>query len=68
MCSGLFLHGSSGSEYVVNLSGFIGRMNFPFPSIRRDESVTCGTPNTGRCKQTHEVVQRWRSVPEVLGV
>ena len=65
---GLLLHGSSGSECVVNLSGCTGRMSFPFSSIRRDESVTCGTPDTGRCKQMHEVVQRWKSVPEVLGV
>ena len=65
---GLLLHGSSVSECVVPLSGCIGTMSFPFPSIRRDESVTCGTPNTGRCKQMHEVVQRWRSVPEALGV
>ena len=49
---GLLLHGSSVSECVVPLSGCIGTMSFPFPSIRRDESVTCGTPNTGRYKQT----------------
>ena len=59
------------------LSGCIGRMSFPYPSIRREASVTCGTPNTGRCKQTPYKgenkrmkidVQTWRSVPKVLGV
>ena len=59
------------------LSGCIGRMSFPYPSVRREASVTCGTPNTGRCKQTPYKgenkrmkidVQTWRSVPKVLGV
>ena len=58
-------------------SGCIGRMSFPYPSIRREASVTCGTPNTGRCKQTPYRrenkcmkidVQMWKSVPKVLGV
>ena len=48
---GLLLHGSSVSECVVMLSSCIGRI-FPFPSIRREVSVTCGTPDTGRYKQT----------------
>ena len=43
-------------------------MSFPFPSIKREASVTCGNPDTGRCKQTHEDVQTWKSVPEVLEV
>ena len=32
--------------------GCIGRMSFPFPSIRKEESVLCGTLDTRRCKQT----------------
>ena len=40
------------SECVVTWSGYIGRMSFPFPSIRREASVNCGTPDNGRCKQT----------------
>lgn len=40
------------SECVVTSSGYIGRMSFPFPSIRREASVNCGTPDNGRCKQT----------------
>ena len=30
----------------------MGRMSFPFPSIRREASVNCGTSDNGRCKQT----------------
>ena len=45
---GIFLYGSSVSECVVTSSGCIGTMSFPFPSIRKEESVTCGTPDTGR--------------------
>ena len=77
-CSlGRLLHGYSVSECVVMSSGCIGRMRFPYLSIRREASVTCGTPNTGRCKQTpckgenrrmKTDVQTWRSVPKVLGL
>ena len=65
------------SQCVVMLSGCIGRMSFPYLSIRREASVTCGTLNTGRCKQTpckgenrrmKTDVQTWRSVPKVLEV
>ena len=49
---GLLLHSPSVSECVVTSSGCIARMSFPFSSIRREVSVTCGTPNTGRYKQT----------------
>ena len=49
---GLLLYVSSVSECVVTSSGCIGKTSFPFLSIRKEESVTCGTPNTGRCKQT----------------
>ena len=48
----LLLHDSSVSECVVMSSGCTGRMSFPFPSIRKEVSETCGTPDTGRCKQT----------------
>ena len=42
------------SESVVTLSGCIGRMSFPFSSIRREASVTCGTPDTGNLGEDPE--------------
>ena len=35
-------------EWLYWQNGF----SFPFLSIRSEASVTCGTPDTGRCKQT----------------